>query len=166
MNSPQALQTTASQAGLSPSVTIDLRTSKALAHRLLDPAISSHNADVNAAAQSCLSCDLLPDWYDDWVLVEAEDWRQLRLHALESLARRLVVLGRTGEAISAAGAAVNAEPLRESARVTLICVHLAEGNQSEALGEFSRYRDLLHHELGLEPTGAMSSLVADLTARR
>jgi len=68
------------------------------------------------AAVPVLSADLLPDWYDDWVLLEAEDWRQLRLHALEALAGRLIALGRWGEAANAAGAAVRAEPLRESAR--------------------------------------------------
>jgi hypothetical protein len=68
------------------------------------------------AAVPVLSADLLPDWYDDWVLLEAEDWRQLRLHALEALAGRLIALGCWGEAANAAGAAVRAEPLRESAR--------------------------------------------------
>src|SRR5262245_13822298 len=29
--------------------------------------------------------ELLPDWYDDWVVLERERLRQLRLHALETL---------------------------------------------------------------------------------
>ena len=41
-------------------------------------------------AIAALSLDVLPDWYDDWVLVEAEEWRQLRLHALDALADRLL----------------------------------------------------------------------------
>src|SRR6266700_2866149 len=32
-----------------------------------------------------LSADLLPDWYDDWLLLEQERFRQLRMHALEAL---------------------------------------------------------------------------------
>jgi hypothetical protein len=55
------------------------------------------------------SADLLPDWYDDWVPIEAEDWRQLRLHALEVLAGRLMAADRWGEAACAAAA----EPLKE-----------------------------------------------------
>jgi DNA-binding SARP family transcriptional activator len=35
-----------------------------------------------------------------------------------------------------------ADPLRESAHGALIAVHLAEGNQSDALREFERYRAL------------------------
>jgi DNA-binding SARP family transcriptional activator len=99
-----------------------------------------------------LSGELLPGWYDDWVMVEAEDWRQLRLHALETLAGRLVDEERFGDAAASALAAVRAEPLRETARGALIRVHLAEGNQSEAIREYDRYRDLLLTELGLEPT--------------
>ena len=44
----------------------------------------------------------------------------------------------------------------------MIRVHLAEGNQSEALAEFARYRVLLQDELGLEPTPRLRELVADL----
>ena len=104
-------------------------------------------------------------WYDDWVLSEAEDWRQLRLHALEALADRLTAMGRWGEAADAAGAAVRAEPLRESANAALIRVHLAEGNQSEAVRQFDRYRALLDAELGLEPTPRLRRLVQDLQGR-
>lgn len=103
--------------------------------------------------------DLLPDWYDDWVLVERERLRQLRLHALEALARRLLVMGRFSQAIEAAQAAVRAEPLRESAHRCLIDVYLAEGNASEAWREYRLYRSLLARELGLEPSDRIKSLL-------
>jgi DNA-binding SARP family transcriptional activator len=114
---------------------------------------------LGAGAVAALSADLLPHWYDDWVLMEGEQWRQLRLHALEALAGRLTAAGRWGEAIDAASAAVRAEPLRESAHTALIQLHLAEGNQSEAVREFTRYRALLRTELGLEPTLPLRRLV-------
>jgi DNA-binding SARP family transcriptional activator len=93
---------------------------------------------------------------------QAEDWRQLRLHALEALASSLAKAERYGDAIAAALAAINAEPLRESAHATLIRVHLAEGNQSEALRAYARYRDLLMAELGLAPTPELVALVSHL----
>lgn len=147
---------------LSGEVTLDIRQSRMLAHRLLDPRAKVADPDLGAPAVAALSADVLPDWYDDWVLVEAEEWRQLRLHALEALADRLLVEERFGEAGGAALAAVRAEPLRESARTVLIRVHLAEGNQSEALIEFGRYETLLHQELGLEPTPRLRELIQDL----
>jgi SARP family transcriptional regulator, regulator of embCAB operon len=162
----KALQASKLEVGLAEGVTVDLRYAQALARRLLDPIVTPGQPDLGAAAVVALSGDLLPGWYDDWVLIEAEDWRQLRLHALEALARRLTAAGRWGEAADAAGAAVRAEPLRESARVALIQVHLAEGNQSEALREFARYRALLHAELGLAPTARLRRLVEGLQQSR
>jgi DNA-binding SARP family transcriptional activator len=148
--------------GLAEDIGVDVRDAQGLARRLLDPAATPDRAELGLAAVPVLSADLLPDWYDDWVLLEAEDWRQLRLHALEALAVRLIALGRWGEAANAAGAAVRAEPLRESARAALIQAHLAEGNQSEAVREFTRYRTLLDAELGLAPTPRLHELLASL----
>src|SRR5438552_1052779 len=147
---------------LADHVTVDLRESRALAHRLLKSGEPEREEDLSARAIEALSADLLPDWYDDWAVVEAEDWRQLRLHALDALTARLVTAGRYGDATSAALAAVKAEPLRETSHAALIRVHLAEGNRAEALAAFERYRAMLEAELGLEPSPAIQSLVANL----
>jgi DNA-binding SARP family transcriptional activator len=158
----KALAASKLEVGLAERVMVDVRDAQALARRLVDPAATPDRSELGTAAVAALSADLLPDWYDDWVLSEAEDWRQLRLHALEALAGRLLSAGRWGEATSAARAAVRAEPLRESSHATLIQVHLAEGNQSEAMREFTRYSALLRAELGLEPTRRLRQLVQDL----
>jgi DNA-binding SARP family transcriptional activator len=160
-----ALQANRLELGLAESVAVDIHDARALARRFLDTAVTPQQCDLGAAAVMVLSADLLPGWYDDWVLLEAEDWRQLRLHALEALARRLTAVGRWGAAAAAAGAAVRAEPLRESAHAALIQVHLDEGNQSEAVREFESYRSLLHAELGLEPTTRLRRLVEGLGGR-
>jgi SARP family transcriptional regulator, regulator of embCAB operon len=86
---------------LSKDVTVDLWDARALAQRLLTPTQATSSEDPGAEAIPALSAELLPDWYDDWALVEAEDWRQLRLHALEALADRLVDRGRYGDAAAA-----------------------------------------------------------------
>jgi DNA-binding SARP family transcriptional activator len=153
---------TARELGLSDSVSVDLWDSRALAHRLLAAQDSSLSPNPGPEAVSALSEELLPDWYEEWVLIEAEDWRQLRLHALEALALHLTAEGRYGDAAAAALAAVRAEPLRESPRAALIRVHIAEGNPSEALREFARYGELLMLELGVEPTQRLRALVAEL----
>jgi DNA-binding SARP family transcriptional activator len=158
----RALSISKLELGLVEDVTVDVHHAQAIARRLLDPAATPSQSELSGAALAALSTDLLPDWYDDWILIEAEQWRQLRLHALEALAGRLVGAGRLGEAAGAAGAAVQAEPLRESGRAALIRVHLAEGNQSEAVREFTRYRALLDAELGLAPTPRLRQLVQGL----
>ncbi|MPZ50466.1 MAG: SARP family transcriptional regulator [Dehalococcoidia bacterium] len=103
---------------LADGVTVDIRDARLLAHRVLNPG-TGRDSDVNDRAISTLSVDLLPDWYDDWAVAEAEEWRQLRLHALDALAARLTASGRYADATSAALAAVKAEPLRETAHAAL-----------------------------------------------
>ena len=159
------LQTSKLELGLAEGVTVDIHDAQTLARRLLDPAVTPKQSDLSSAAVVALSGDLLPGWYDDWVLVEAEDWRQLRLHALEALADRLTAAGCWGLAADAARAAVRAEPLRESAHAALIQVHVAEGNQSEAVREFTHYRALLNAELGLEPTLRLRRLIQGLQSQ-
>jgi DNA-binding SARP family transcriptional activator len=111
---------------------------------------------------STLAMDLLPDWYEDWVVLERERLRQLRLHALEALCRRLTQAGRFGAAVQAGLAAVAGEPLRESAHRTLIQAHLAEGNPGEAVRQYHLYRRLLAGELAIEPSAAIHELVGPL----
>jgi DNA-binding SARP family transcriptional activator len=111
---------------------------------------------------STLASDLLPDWYEDWVVLERERFRQLRLHALEALCARLTEAGRFGAAVQAGLAAVAGEPLRESAHRTLIQAHLSEGNPGEAVRQYHLYRRLLAGELALEPSAAIRGLVQPL----
>ena len=158
----RAVRVTASDLGLAEGVVVDLHRSQALARRLIDHDAEESETDLGGPAVLALSDDLLPGWYDDWAVIAAEDWRQLRLHALEAVAARLTAADRLPEAAEAALAAVRAEPLRESARAALIRVHLAEGNQSDALGEFERYRVLLQAELGIEPTARLQELLSGL----
>jgi DNA-binding SARP family transcriptional activator len=160
--SHDALTASKLELGLAEGVTVDFRPARALGPRLVVRAATAEQSELSTAAVGVLSAELLPNWYDDWVVTEADDWRQLRLHALEALVGRLAAAGRWGEAASAARAAVRAEPLRESARASLIKVHLAEGNQSEAVHEFARYQVLLRTELGLEPTAQLCQLIDGL----
>jgi len=147
------------QLALLPVVQVDVADAIAQAHRLLDPACD----DLPSLQEVRLHDDLLPDWYDDWIALERERFRQLRVHALERLCDLLIGARRFGEAIETGLAVACAEPLRESAHRILIRAHLAEGNRAEALAQYRRFRTLLHDELGLEPSQEMSSLVAAVT---
>jgi DNA-binding SARP family transcriptional activator len=102
---------------------------------------------------------LLPGWYEDWVVIERERLRQLCLHGLESLARRLVDCRRYARAIEVSLATVGCEPLRESAHRILIQAHLKEGNRSEAIRQYRRFADLLRDELDIEPSPSLTELI-------
>ena len=113
----------------------------ALARGLLgDP----EDAEATEPHTSQLEGDLLPDWYDDWLMIERERLRQLRVHALEHLAERAVREGRFGHAIDCSLAAIAADPLRESAHRILIRAYLAEGNSSAGLRQYREYCRLAH----------------------
>jgi DNA-binding SARP family transcriptional activator len=155
----QLIETTGEQLRLGEHIAVDVAAATEQAHRLLD----SENEDCPSPGKLPLGDDVLPDWYDDWIAVERERFRQLRVHALERLCDRLIVSRRFGEAIEAGFAVAVAEPLRESGHRLLIRAHLAEGNRSEALAQYHRFRVLLHDELGLDPSPEMDSLVISLT---
>ena len=112
-----------------------------------------------------LAEDLLPDWHEDWLLIERESHRQKRLHALERASEHLCERGEYNASLSAALSAVHCEPLRESAHRRVIEVHLAEGNHADALRQFESYRHLVARELGLPPSPAIRQLVSALVGR-
>jgi len=152
------VEVSAQQLALGREVQVDLRSSHALARRVLHDS-SLDPLDVNA---SSLRGDLLPDWYEDWLLVERESHRQLRLHALETLCERLTRAGCLREALEAGLAAVAGDPLRESAHRAVVSVHLAEGNVGEAIRQYRLCRRLLSRQFGIQPSERMEELVRDL----
>lgn len=145
--------------GLAANVEVDVRTLMALARRL------SAGDEVDGAEDLAegFEQDLLPDWYEDWVLLCRERWRHLRLAALESLTSQLSAGGAYAAAVETGLAAVRAEPLRESAHRAVIKAHLTAGNGYEAVRQYDEYRRLLHKELGLEPSILMAGVMAGLT---
>lgn len=149
-----------SRLALDAAVRIDVREALRHAHRLINGSV----ADDACSPDALLRGELLPDWYDDWLLIERERFRQLRLHGLEALSVRLLALRRYGEAAETALSAIAGEPLRESAHRVLIRVHLAEGNTSEALRHFELFRRMLADELGLRPSPHLVKLIRHVGA--
>ncbi|MER5932575.1 BTAD domain-containing putative transcriptional regulator [Streptomyces sp. NPDC002054] len=144
---------------LSRNIAVDLHDAVAHAHRLLD---SARPCDDILTMQTLanLSADLLPEWPEnDWMLIEQEQYHQLRLYALEAMTERLTLARRYGEAVAAGLAAVRTEPLRESAHRVLVKAHLAAGNRAAALCQYEQCRRILREELGLEPSSSLGDLV-------
>lgn len=138
---------------------IDLHEAQSLAHRLVYGR-ELQDGDLSSASIATLSRELLPDRYDDWVVPEAEDWRYLRMNALEALAQHLLDSGMPGEAATAARAAMRIDPLRESPQAALIRAQLAMGNRAVAVDVFERYRTILHAAVGLAPTQHLAGLLS------
>src|SRR5436309_7742296 len=71
---------------LAPSVAVDVGAATRIARRLVDDPGAAVPRDACSDLRD--AGELLPDWYDDWVLIERERFRQIRLHALEELCVR------------------------------------------------------------------------------
>lgn len=146
---PSVMVASRSLLTLAPSVSLDVQQCQAavalLAKKPIDPAVAE-------LTRGHFCGELLPGWYDDWVLTERDQLQQLRLQALEGAADLLLQRECYAEALEAASAAVRTDPLRESARRLILRIHVAEGNHVEALRHFQSYRSLLVAELGIEPS--------------
>ena len=162
----ELVRTTPSTVDLAPDVQVDLWAGEDQARRLSAGGDPREPARLEQLEQFTeLTSDLLPDWSEEWLLVEQESYRQARLHALERLCTDLAAAGRYQAALAAGLAAVRCEPLRESAHRRVVEVHLAEGNPSEALRQYQAFRRLLADELGLPPSPAIRRLVQHLLGR-
>lgn len=115
--------------------------------------------DAADALPTLASADLLPGWYDDWVLFEKQRLQHLRIRALESLAKQQLGLGQVDLALLAAQEAVALEPLRESAHALLLRAHLRAGNRAAAVRAYEDYRQQLRHELGIGPSLELGRLL-------
>lgn len=157
-----AVEATPSHVGLAREVVVDVRHVIALARGLLERQADERDGDGPRVENSQLTGDLLPDWYEDWVLIERERLRELRLHALEQLAEQATREGRYAHAIDTALTAIAADPLRESAHRALISAYLAEGNDSAGMRHYREYCRRVGEELGLSPSPRLREIVDGL----
>lgn len=148
------VDSTATHLSLASEVVVDLHAAREAARH----ATADGSDFSDEQLESILSAgELLPDWYDDWLVIGREQFRQVRLHALEARCGQLTRSGRYGKAIEVGLAAVAGEPLRESAHRAVMRVHLAEGNRHEALRQYELCRRALA-PLGLAPSPETETL--------
>lgn len=124
------------------------------------------DGDARSDPRELLSMpELLRGWYDEWVLLEREKVRMIRLLQLDTAVRDL---RRTDPALAVTLAQFSADaaPLRESAQRTLIELHLEMGNRVEALRIYRSFRQLSLREFGVAPSAMIEDLVADLLAEQ
>ena len=148
----QLVLTRQSRLSLAPEVQVDVQ-------------LAQQESQLDELALDRLSSDVLPDWEEDWVGVERERFRQVRLHLLERLAQRASERRHYDRALQAALTAVASDPLRESAHRQVMTIHLAEQNPAEALRQYEACRRVLRTELGLAPSPATRAVVEVLLGR-
>ena len=151
--------TAGAELSLSDLVDVDL-------HRVRSCMRELSQTGLNGNAASSLNllrdAELLPGWYDDWVLFEQSRLRQDRLHAFHIIARESLARCDFEVALEASEAALELEPLYESAVGLLIQAQRRQGNNAAALRAFEKYRAKLNEDMGLAPSEAIRRLVADV----
>lgn len=86
---------------LDGALALDLSDARRHAQALLDGVVT----EPDGGAIAVLDHDLPPTWDEEWLVIDRERQRQLRMHALEALSVSLCRTERYGDAITAALAA-------------------------------------------------------------
>lgn len=156
---PGLLINRGAELSLSEQVDIDLHRVRALIRELNQ---EGFEGNVASCLHQLRDADLLPGWYDDWILFEQSRLRQDRLHAFLVVARDSLARWDYPAAVAASEAALELEPLYESAVGLLIQAERGRGNNASALRSFERYQSKLKEDMGMAPSEALLRLVADL----
>ena len=109
--------------------------------------------------------DLLPGFYDDWVIAERERLRFAFVEALERLAGLYASADRASQAIESARRLVAAEATREESQRLLIRLLLDSGRPADALRQYEDLKRLLRDQWDAEPEPETSELAREARAR-
>lgn len=106
--------------------------------------------------------ELLPGWYEDWVLHEQERWRLQRLAALQAMAEGMLQDGDVPGTMEAAHAALRIEPLHANAIRLVLRAHLEEGNHAGALVAYRDFSSRMWTEFGAALPADVTGLIRPL----
>lgn len=141
---------------LGDDVTVDVHRLRRLVGTIMD---SRDTVVPTSTMEQLRTADLLPGWYEDWVVCEQELLQHERVDALEMLAKRYLAHGDTGHALIAARSAAAIEPLRESVQLVLVRAHLASDNRATALRVYQDFCTSLRRELDVSPSPRFAALL-------
>lgn len=156
---PGLLSDSLDPVALAPTVAVDI-------HELRRSAEDARTGTaINPGiAERLYSAELLPGWYDDWVIFEQERLRELRIAALEAIARHYLCTDEPDAAVAAAMHAAAIEPLRESAHALMIRGQIHAGNAAGAYRTLQDFRRRLREEMGLEPSRRLEAAIGGNSA--
>ncbi|WP_336711297.1 AfsR/SARP family transcriptional regulator [Arthrobacter sp. USHLN218] len=106
--------------------------------------------------------ELLPGWYDDWVLEEQEQFQRRRLTLLETIAENMLALGESAGALEAAWAALRIDPLHGTAMRLLLRAQLQEGNHAGVLSAYRDFSSRMRTEFGARLPADIVAIVSPL----
>jgi len=130
---------------------------------------SAYRAETPAAQAAFLeealtlyAGELIPGYYEDWIVSERERLAEAYRSALSRLALAKAKTGDLSGAIETARKAVEADPLREASHYDLMRLYVAARRPAEALRQYKELEATLQKELGTAPARALQSLAEQL----
>jgi predicted ATPase/DNA-binding SARP family transcriptional activator len=109
--------------------------------------------------------ELLPGYYEDWVLAERDRLADLYRSALRPLIQCLAQTRQSERAIVYAHRAIQTDPLREQGHRDLMRLYVAVGRPAAALEQVRELEDLLKKTFGAAPSTATRELAAQIAAQ-
>ena len=106
--------------------------------------------------------ELLPDFYEEWILQEREEWRQKYVGGLEMLVNILEQQRDYRTAIDMCQRLLKFDPLLESSYTQLMRLHALNGDRAAALRVYHSCMTTLVRELGVEPGPTTQSVYEQL----
>ncbi len=123
---------------------------------------SSEKIDLLARAVELYQGELLPGYYENWIITERGILAENFLDALRRLAAALEQAGEFERAIDYARRRIAADRWREEAHVELMRLYAATGQISAARRQYDELKQILRDELNVEPAPETRSLVERL----
>src|SRR5579871_1068670 len=153
---------THAQVQLNPlAIQTDVQAFLAMARRAEDAASSEERIAALTAAIDLYKGELLPGYYEDWVLLERERLVTLYVRLLRRLVGELEALRETERALEYALRAAAVAPLQEEVAYDLIRQYAVTGQYELAKQHYHRFRKRLR-ELEQTPSTYLRTFVAQL----
>ena len=131
-----------------------------------DPQQHGHEATALRRCVDLYRGDFLAGYFDDWVLVEQDHYRQRYLTALRRLVDTTKSDGSYEEALAFARRLTHHDPLSEEAHQEVMRLSFLLGRVSEALDQYERCKSVLEEELGAGPSGPTVELYEKIMRQR
>jgi len=123
---------------------------------------SSEKIDLLARAVELYQGELLPGYYENWIITERGILAENFLDALRRLAAALEQAGEFERAIDYARRRIAADRWREEAHAELMRLYAATGQISAAKRQYDQLKQILRDELNVQPAPETRSLVERL----
>jgi DNA-binding SARP family transcriptional activator len=109
--------------------------------------------------------ELLPGYYQDWIIPEQRRLAELFFSTVRWLTVYFEQAGEWERALECARRGVGADPLREEAHQELVRLLAASGQPAEAMHQYQELERILREELGTAPSAATRELVRQIRLR-